>query len=187
MESQNRAFSLYFIGPHSFYIFHNADASLVKTNCNLIFMGHFRIFYLVYLPQKSKIANRWKLNCMRKTLCIYTLSLMFLFMMILDHLYFDRVLQLQILFSIFGTYLCALHVFIYIGTYSWNLLRFFWQVDFFLFYVFLLLKNSAFKAEIRCPIAKKNNQKSKKWLILCSNKLTIHQKISPAATYNTSD
>ena len=86
MESQNRAFSLYFIGPHSSYIFHNADASLVKTNCNLIFMGHFHIFYLVYLPQKSKIANRWKLNCMRKTLCIYTLSLMFLFMMILDHL-----------------------------------------------------------------------------------------------------
>ena len=143
MESQNRAFSLYFIGPHSFYIFHNADASLVKTNCNLIFMGHFRIFYLVYLPQKSKIANRWKLNCMRKTLCIYTL---------------------QILFSIFGTYLCALHVFIYIGTYSWNLLRFFWQVDFFLFYVFLLLKNSAFKAEIRCPIAKKKQPKKQKMI-----------------------
>ena len=28
--------------------------------------------FLVLL-QKSKIANRWKLNCMRKTLCIYTL------------------------------------------------------------------------------------------------------------------
>ena len=115
--------------------------------------------FLVLL-QKSKIANRWKLNCMRKTLCIYTLMFFYddtwsySFTSIVCCRYKYRSVFLALLRTIY------IYIFIYIGTYSWHgLTSLFLASCFFLrFSNLLFLKNSALPGEIFRPIAKKKQK-----------------------------
>ena len=146
---QNRAFSLYFIGPHSSYIFHNADASLVKTNCNFIFMGHFRIFYLVYFYLDA--------------LYIYFVFDVFV-MMILGHL----IALLRSCAAVtnivqYFWHLLVRTIYIYIYWHLFLALRFFWQVGFFFFSVFFFfLRILPSKLKFIVPLLKQNTQKRKK-------------------------